>query len=133
MKGKDNVISQFNENCLLIKIRQKTIDERGSTYEAVRQYWAADQKRAEYTDLVLAVLAGSGGKVIGVYKPLEWHNVTAEYVKYQEKHNRPFSSRERIAFTGCEADDAAKKRYLDKYLPDELWKAQAPFRYRYKQ
>jgi hypothetical protein len=68
---RDNVILQFNHDCMLVKIK--------------------------------AVLAGSGGKVIGVYKPSKWYDATT------------ISPQKRIAFEGREITDDVK--YLHKLLP----------------
>jgi hypothetical protein len=122
----------MEKRCFIVKIKQKTIDERGSVYEAARKYWAAAIERAMQAEYVLAVLAGSQGKVIGVYKPDTWYDVTGEYAAYQHKHGRPVSSRsKRIAFSGGEAEAAVKAQYKGKCLPGYLWRPQAPFRYTY--
>jgi hypothetical protein len=93
-----------NEKCMLIKIKQETIREQGSIYEAVRQWWTADIDKARRADLVLAILVGSGGEVIGVYKPSKWYEVIA------------VSGKKRIAFEGKEITNDVK--YLGKKLPD---------------
>jgi hypothetical protein len=116
--------------CFIVKIKQKTIDERGSVYEAARKFWAADIERAMRAEYVLAVLASSQGKVIGVYTPDTWKDVTREYVEYQHKHGRPVSSRTRIAFEGAELKDDTK--YLGKMLPLEFIPGQNPVKYTYE-
>jgi hypothetical protein len=103
-----------NEKCMLIKIKQETIREQGSIYEAVRQWWTADIDKARRADLVLAILVGSGGKVIGVYKPSKWYEATNGYVRWQTSHKRPVSKRKRIAFEGKEITNDVK--YLGKKL-----------------
>ena len=127
-----DVVSQFNDNCIIIKIKQEMIDERhGSIYETARQYWPNNIERATLADYVLVIHQESHGKVIAVYKPNEWHDVTEEYVEYQKKHGHPYSAKNRIGFIGVEADIAAKKKYEGKYVPDKFSKSQACFRYAY--
>jgi len=124
------VISQFSDKCIIIKTKQETINERGgSVYEAIRQYWPNKIEKAILADYVLAIIQGSNGKVIAVYKPDAWYDTTKEYVEYQKKHGREYSSKKRIAFTGHEADTIAQKKYVGKYVPEVLWQPQAFFRY----
>ena len=131
METKD-VVSQFNDKCIIIKTKQETIAERGgSVYEAARQYWQNNIEKAALADYVLVITQDSQGKIIAVYRPNEWRDVTKEYVQYQKKHGRPYSTRKRIGFSGVEADIAAKKKYEGKYVPDNFSQSQACFRYTY--
>jgi hypothetical protein len=119
-----DMISEIIEKCVIIKIFNETIQERGSIYEAVRWYWRNSLERAECADYVLAVEIESK-RVIGIYKPTLWYCTTRENAgKYGGgiDYNR-------IAFIGEEADDNIKKKYLDKMIPDEYIKGQASFRY----
>ena len=132
MEKMQDVVSQFSDNCIIIKTKQKTIDERGgSVYEAARQYWPNDIEKADLADYVLVIRQDGHGKIIAVYKPNKWHDVTKEYVEYQKKHGRPYSSKKRIGFIGVEADIAARKKYEGKYVPDNFSQSQACFRYTY--
>jgi hypothetical protein len=127
-----DVIAQFSDKCIIIKIKQKMIDERdGSVYETARQYWANNIKKAAEANYVLVIHQESQGKVIAVYKPDEWHDVTEEYMQDQKRHGRSYSTKKRVGFIGAEADMAVKKKYEGRYVPDYFSKSQACFRYTY--
>jgi hypothetical protein len=119
-----DMISEIIEKCVIIKIFNETIQERGSIYEAVRWYWRNNLERAECADYVLAVEIESK-RVIGIYKPTLWYCTTRENAS---KYGGGIDDN-RIAFVGEEADDNIKKKYLDKMIPDEYIKGQASFRY----
>jgi len=132
MTDSHNVIEKFNDKCMIIKIRPKTIYGRGS---AVRWAWRANLERAERTDYVLAVETSTGGKVIGVFKPDKWYKATAENdKKYGHFLNEGCSeeTEKRIAFQGVEADENIRRKYLDKFLPLEFSAATIPVRYTYE-
>jgi hypothetical protein len=79
MTNSPNVIEKFDDKCMIIKINPKTIRSRkNDIYAAVRWAWKAKLERAERADYVLAVETGTGGKVIGVFKPKKWYKSTAE-------------------------------------------------------
>lgn len=63
------------EQYVIIKTKQKYIDERGSLYEAIRRYWHADLKKAQQYQYVVAAVQGI---VKGVYKVDKWFLTEAE-------------------------------------------------------
>ena len=120
-------INQFNEKCMIIKIRHKTILERGSIYEAVRRFWRADIKRAEQAEYVLAYEIEKK-TIIGVYVPTLWYITNEENVK---KYGGEVDNN-RIAFIGEEAENEIKNKYLNKGIPDKYkTKSQNPVQYSY--
>ena len=135
MTDSPNVIEKLNDKCMIIKINPKTIYDRGGIYAAVRWAWRANLGRAERADYVLAVETGTGGKIIGVFKPKKWYKSTAENdKKYKHFLNEGGSeeTEKRIAFQGVEADENIRRKYLDKLLPLEFSASQNPVRYTYE-
>jgi hypothetical protein len=135
MTNSPNVIEEFNDKCMIIKINPKTIYGRGGIYAAVRWAWKAKLERAERADYVLAVETGTGGKIIGVFKPKKWYKSTAENdKKYKHFLNEGGSdeTEKRIAFQGVEADENTRRKYLDKFLPLEFRATKNPVRYTYE-
>jgi hypothetical protein len=115
-----DTIQEFKHKCVIIKVRPKTVSARGDTYGAVRWAWIAKLERAERADYVLAVETGSGGKVIGVYKPDRWYKATAvndKRYKHCLDEGGTDETEKRIAFQGGEADDDVRNYYLGKYIP----------------
>jgi len=112
----NNQILQFDDKCVIIKIR----DSRPDVFNRVRRCWKMDIIRARQADYVLAVIIG---RIVGVYKPEEW------YVTFQDNEcnkcikceNKPCNGK-RIGFNGNEAEVAIQKKYLHKYLPDSFMK-----------
>ena len=120
----DDTIQEFKEKCVIIKIKSETISARG-IYGAVRWAWRASLARITNADYVLAVDTGTGGKVVGVYKPIKWYKATAENDKKYEHFLNEGGSNEnekKIAFQGVDADEEIKRKYLDKYIPYEYRK-----------
>jgi hypothetical protein len=128
-----DTIQTFKGKCVIIKIKRETINDRG-IYGAVRWAWCAKLEHAEQAEYVLAVETGSGGKIIGVYKPTEWYKATPQNNK-KYKHflnvRGTDENTKRIAFQGVEADNALKKYYLNTYIPYEYRKPgmASPFLY----
>ncbi|MDR0320966.1 MAG: hypothetical protein LBI28_05635 [Treponema sp.] len=125
MTNDPNTIQEFDENCVIIKVRPETVRGRGSVYGAVRWAWIANLEKISRADYVLAVQTGTGGKVIGVYKPTIWYKATAENDKrYEHFLNEGGSERDerRIAFQGEEAEIKIKEKYFNKYIPYEYRK-----------
>ena len=128
-----NIIQGFDDKCVIIKIRSKTISARNNDiYAAVRWAWVAKLERAKCADYVLAVLTGSGGKVIGVFKPEIWYKATAiNDKKYGHNLNQGGSeeTEKRIAFQGGRADKNVERKYLHKFLPLKFRSSRIPVRY----
>ena len=134
MTNSPNVIEEFRERCIIIKIKPATIYGRGSVYAAVRWAWKANWIRADRADYVLAVETGTNGKVIGVFKPEKWYKATAENdKKYKHFLNEGGSdeTEKRIAFQGVEADKDVMNKYLNKFLPLGFRNSQNPIQYTY--
>jgi hypothetical protein len=135
MTDSPNDIEEFNDKCMIIKIKPATIRGRkNDVYDAVRWAWKANLKRAERADYVLAVETGTGGRIIGVFKPEKWYKATAENDKRYGHFLNEGGSEEtekRIAFQGERADKNAMNRYLNKFLPLEFRTSQNPVRYTY--
>jgi hypothetical protein len=118
------VIDSFDDRCLIIKIRQKTVEEYGSVYEAVRSTWRLNKARAEQACFVLAVV---NGVVEGVFTADGWYETTAENIARYGGVLWPG----RYAFYGREVDGAAKNRYLNKRIPDEYRREHASYPIRF--
>jgi len=88
------------DKCLIIKVRQETVDERGSVYEAMRSSWIIGAKR-EQTQYALGVV---NGVVREVRMNMKWTQV-------------PDSRR--FEFTADPADQDAQDRYLGRRIPDK--------------
>ena len=136
MTNSPNVIAEFKDKCIIIKINPKTIRSRkNDVYAAVRWAWKAKLEKAERADYVLAVETGTGGRIIGVFKPEKWYKATAENdKKYGHFLNEGCSeeTERRIAFQGVRADNNARSIYLDKLVPFEYGQSQNPVRYTYE-
>jgi len=127
----ENIIEEIVDKCIIIKIKNETINRRGGVYEAVRYFWTAKLENAEKADYVLAVVKGI---VKGIYKPNSWYIATIENVeKYggKEYYSRMKHSK-RIGFIGEEADDEIKNRYFKKILPKRYMKTQNPIQYTFE-
>jgi hypothetical protein len=107
------VIESFPDKCLLIKIRQSTVDERGSVYEAVRSAWrlGKDKEQVKY------VLAVVNGLVRAVYKNLEW---------------TPYLDSGKWQFTGVEVNGKERNPYINHRVPELRKGAMAPVLYSWK-
>lgn len=107
-------ITEFTDKCLIIKIRQATIDEGGSVYEAVRRAWVLKKEHADKADCILAV---SEGFVVGVF-------VTEGGWQKCEDSDRYY-------FTGREASEEIKAKYFHRRIPQRYRNraAASPIRY----
>jgi hypothetical protein len=99
------VIKTITEKCLIIKIRQSTVSERGSVYEAVRWAWKLGKKHDE----VQYVLAVINGVVKGIYKHPEWYR-NKELGRWEFHAGKEPVEKEVTA------------RYLDHQIPEEYRK-----------
>ena len=135
MTNSPNVIEEFNDKCMIIKIKPETIRGRkNDVYDAVRWAWKTNLESVERADYVLAVETGTGGRIIGVFKPEKWYKATAENDKKYEHFLNEGGSEEtekRIAFQGVEADKDVMNKYLNKFLPLRFRTSQNPVRYTY--
>jgi hypothetical protein len=127
-----NIISEFNEKCIIIKIRQENVNKNnGDIYNTVRRCWRNNINRAKQADYVMAVV---NGQIIGVFQPNKWY-----YAKEEEgekcidctSKNKQFCRR--IGFIGNKADDYVQNKYLGKYIPEEYRRRgmAAPFLFTY--
>jgi hypothetical protein len=115
---KAEVIDEITEKCILIKIKQWSIDRydgdiNEAFYEATRAAWKLSMHRAKEADYVLSVL---NGIVRAVYSDMVWKVV---------------EDRARLGFDGREAPDEIKKKYVGKRIPPEFRKrgVQSPCQY----
>ena len=130
-KNNENVIEEIVDKCIIIKIKNETINRRGGVYETVRYFWVAKLENAEKADYVLAVV---NGIVKGIYKPDKWYIATVENVeKYggKEYYSRMKHSK-RIGFIGKEADNDIKNKYFEKIIPKKYRKSQNPIQYTFE-
>jgi hypothetical protein len=112
-----DTIQEFKHKCVIIKVKSETVRVR-DIYGAVPWAWKGNLERARRTDYVLAVLTGSGGLVIDVFKPSVWYRSTGENdIKYEHFLNEGGPDEIRIAFQGVEANDDVKNYYLNKCIP----------------
>lgn len=86
---------------VIIKTKQKYIDDRGDLYEAIRRYWHADLKKAQKYQYVVAAVQGI---VKGVFKVGKWFLTETE------------GEENRIEFTGT---PITKKSIEDKDNKDK--------------
>ena len=102
------------DKLLLIKIN-KTIEERGSIYEAVRHAWNISIERANNAEYVLAI---DRGICKGAFKPTEkWMPATCKNFP-----TRTVSMPERCGFIGVSAPEYITERFLGKRIPKNLVK-----------
>ena len=126
----ENKISEFSDKCVIFKISSKRIRDKG-IYGAVRWAWHANLNRVRNADYVLAVEIGTGGRVVGIFKPILWYKATSENDKKYEHFLNAGGTEEnekRIAFKGVEVNDELLKRKY-KYIPKELLGQANPVRY----
>jgi len=112
----ENKISEINDKCIIIKIKQKNIDKNnGSVYETVRQCWNNKKSRAEQADYALAVV---NGLVRGVYRPTKWYYPYPKENCPQCKKKNKCKVNSRIAFIGDDAEKDVQDKYINKFVPD---------------
>ena len=126
-----NKTSSFQENCIVIRVKQETIARLGSIYEAVRWCWRININKAQEADYVLAVVnyGTKEFKVEQVFKPTEWHCITAKECKNKKAptctcEDKPCG---RIGFTGKQAGAELEKKFLGTIIS----MGQFPVRYLY--
>jgi hypothetical protein len=110
---------------LLISICHAFYEPGKSVYDAVRYAWVLNPEKARRAEFVLAHVQGL---VKGVFKPIRWMEAT--------KSNFPdpvfaVGVPTRWGFEGEEADEAIRKQYMGKRVPDEYMKPgqRSPLRY----
>jgi hypothetical protein len=130
-----NVIREFKDRCIIIRVREESIRIRGSLKEAVRRCWRANLQRAKKADYVLAII-GTSKRIEGVFKPKKWYCLDDNFCREQEQECKKYETntelcaiRKRIAFDGEKIINDVK--YLHKVIPDEYLPAMNPFRYTY--
>lgn len=93
------VINEIPEKCLIIKLRQETVEEKG-LYDAVRASWILDGKNVEKVDYIIASV---NTIVKEVYKNITWEQ--ADDGRYQ--------------FTAWVAEDEIREKYIYKRIPQK--------------
>lgn len=107
---KAEVINEIAEKCLIIKIKQATIDFcggdlAGAIYSATRKSWKLSMAKAQIADYVLSVM---NGIVQEIYCDLEWEI---------DEERAP-----RLMFEGKIAPNNIREKYLNKRIPPEFRK-----------
>jgi uncharacterized protein len=112
--------AEFRHSAVLITVNQSSLDR--PLIDAVRWAWKVDVRRAERSELVMAVVRGV---IKGVYVAEKWMRATKE--NFPGWHDRP----DRFGFVGREADPSVRDQYVGKRLPDEMRKRGAanPIKY----
>jgi len=109
-----------HENCIVIRTKEKTVVKLGSLYEAVRWCWRININRALMADYVLAVVnyGTKKFKVEQVFKPTEWHCITAEECKNKKAPTCTCKKKPcgRIGFTGKKVVTGEEKKYLGEII-----------------
>lgn len=93
-----------NFEYIIIKIKQDSLDKRGSYYEACRSAWKIKLSKAKKYKYVICSYYGI---IKGVYEVEKWQS--------DSLNNR----NGRIEFVGKEANDSIKSIFLDKRLPSK--------------
>jgi hypothetical protein len=122
------IISEFKDNCMIVRIKQETVNKRGSVYEAVRHSWRANIYRAKKATYVLAVI---NGMVKGVFEPEEWYKQWHEKRHECENCKRRLNRCDRIGFTGRIAENEAQIKYNNKIVSSDFLKGRNPIIYTY--
>ena len=87
---------------LFIKVRKRTVDEKGGVYEAVRASWVLKPEKARRAKYVLGVVEGV---CRGVFVADEWRKAEGTKRRYE--------------FDGREAPGDVTKRYINKLIPPD--------------
>ena len=103
------IIEQITEKCIIIKIKQWSIDRfngdiLAAIYEATRASWKLSMAKAKKSEYVLSVLDGI---VKAVYGDLEWS---------------VDENRARLKFKGLPAPQHISEKYVEKRIPPEYRK-----------
>ena len=105
----------FDENVIVIKVRPNTVLAcNGDIYEAGRNWWRLNRERAARAELAIISVQGI---IRGVYTNLTW---------------RRQRNSDRIGFTGEEASQRTRERYIGKRIPTDMLRAQIPTIYNYE-
>ena len=123
--------TKHQEKCIVIRTKQETVTKLSSLYEAVRWCWRININRALEADYVLVVV-NYGTKVFKVeqvFRPTEWHCITAKECKDKKApvctcKMKPCG---RIGFIGKRAEAIIERKYIGKIIP----MGQFPVRYLY--
>ena len=95
-------IKKIDENAIVLKVKQTTIDERG-LYGAARYAWTLNINNAAQAEYVIVATTGDG-IIKEVYKNVKWR-----YTK----------DKDRIEFDADVANDDIRIKYLFNILPDD--------------
>lgn len=100
------VIEAIAEKCIIIKIRQESIDRfdgdiSDAIYRAAKSAWKLSLTRANKADFVIAV---SGGIIKAVYSDLKWRRI---------------EDTERLEFDGTPAPQDVLDKFVGKRIPQE--------------
>ena len=93
------VINEIPEKCLIIKLRQETVEKKG-LYDAVRASWNLNVENARKADYIIASV---NTIVKEVYKNITWER--ADDGRYQ--------------FTAWVAEDEIREKYIYKRIPQK--------------
>ena len=99
---------------LYVKVKRRTVEERGCLFEAVRWSWKVNPTRAEKADWVVAVV---DGVCRGVYEVHRWEPST------QTPGRWFFVGRQ------LDADSDPARSWVGKLIPEEFRQGRNPIRY----
>ena len=99
----ETMVPDPDHRLLYIKVRRRTIEERGGLYEAVRAAWRLNPARAEKADWVVAVVDGVCKGVFAVHR---WERTRRDPARYD--------------FHGTELRNDVARRYVGKRIPEEF-------------
>jgi uncharacterized protein len=121
---------------LLLFSIEKSLEDRADFLDATRYAWPVNRWRAENIDLILGCVRGV---VEGVFVAEEWleaspgkqtetnfGDLLKKYPRFKPTHS---TKPQRYGFRGREADEASRRHYLGKLVPDSLRIGQNGFRY----
>jgi hypothetical protein len=102
----------------------KITEASSKIYDRTRRCWKCKIERAKKAEYVLSVI---NGLVVGVFKPNGWYYTCNDNECKKDKCKKWICKR--IGFIGVEAERDIQKKYLHKYIPDELLGQANPIRY----
>ncbi len=100
--------AKFRHKALLISVNQSA--DETSLYEATRFAWKINTSKAKEAEVILATRQG---EIVGAFIADKWLEATASNFPGRE------DVRGRFGFVGKEADEAIKRLYVGKRVPDE--------------
>src|SRR5271166_5242421 len=119
MRKDTDVFEPRDGDRLLLFSIEKGLEDRPDPYDATRYAWRVDRQRAEKATLILGCVRGV---VKGVFVAEgEWLN--AKPGEATKKNFPGFTCThkgQRWGFEGREADEAIKRHYMGKHVPDNL-------------